>query len=48
MELTDRKGVPAWLEIDAAAFAGKVVKMPERTDLTIPVNERLVVELYSK
>jgi len=48
MELTERKGVPAWLELDAAAFAGKVVKTPERADLTIPVNERLVVELYSK
>ena len=48
IELTERKGVPAWLELDAAAFAGKVVKMPEREDLAIPVNERLVVELYSK
>ncbi|MEE8311502.1 MAG: 30S ribosomal protein S4 [Candidatus Binatia bacterium] len=48
MELTERKGVPAWLEIDAATFTGKVVKTPERADLTIPVNERLVVELYSK
>ncbi|TFH25330.1 MAG: 30S ribosomal protein S4 [Myxococcales bacterium] len=48
MELTERKGVPAWLEIDAAAFTGKVVKTPGREDLTIPVNERLVVELYSK
>jgi small subunit ribosomal protein S4 len=48
LELSERKGVPGWLELDAAKFTGKVIKMPDREDLAIPVNERLVVELYSK
>lgn len=48
VELSERKGVPAWLELEASSFTGKVIKMPEREDLAIPVNERLVVELYSK
>ena len=48
LELAERRGVSAWLEIDAAKFTGRIVKLPEREDLTMPVNERLVVELYSK
>ena len=48
VESIERRGVPTWLEFDAAKFAGRVVKMPAREDLTMPVNERLVVELYSK
>ncbi|RMF24308.1 MAG: 30S ribosomal protein S4 [Deltaproteobacteria bacterium] len=48
IELAERRGVPTWLELEAAAFRGRIVKIPEREDITIPVNERLVVELYSK
>jgi small subunit ribosomal protein S4 len=48
LELSERRGVPAWLTLDAQNFAGTVTKIPERDELTIPVNERLVVELYSK
>lgn len=48
LELGQRRGTPAWLQLDADNFAGKVVKLPEREELTIPVNERLIVELYSK
>jgi small subunit ribosomal protein S4 len=48
LELAERRGLPGWLEMDMEKFAGKVVKLPERDDLGIPVNERLVVELYSK
>ncbi|RMD81833.1 MAG: 30S ribosomal protein S4 [Candidatus Dadabacteria bacterium] len=48
LELAERRGVPTWLELDAAAFRGRVLKIPEREDITIPINERLVVELYSK
>jgi len=48
VELSERRGVPTWLELDAQNFSGKVLKIPEREELTIPVNERLVVELYSK
>jgi small subunit ribosomal protein S4 len=48
IELSERRGVPTWLALDAQNFSGTVVKVPERDELTIPVNERLVVELYSK
>jgi len=48
MELAQRRGVPDWLEVTLEAFCGKVKAFPTRTDLTLPVNEKLVVELYSK
>jgi small subunit ribosomal protein S4 len=48
IEISQRRGVPEWLELDAAAFAGKVKRLPARDELTMPINERLVVELYSK
>ncbi len=43
-----RGGVPAWLELDAANLKGTVVALPKRTDLQMPVDEQLIVELYSK
>ena len=44
----DRRGVPAWLEIDRKALKGKVITLPQRSDITAPIEERLIVELYSK
>ena len=48
VEVAARRGVAEWLELDAEKLAGKVVRFPEREELTMPINERLVVELYSK
>ena len=48
LELAQRRGVPDWLEIDPQAFSGRVKTLPMRSDLTMPINEKLVVELYSK
>jgi len=48
LELAQRRGVPEWLEVSAEAFAGNVKALPARADLTMPINEKLVVELYSK
>jgi small subunit ribosomal protein S4 len=48
IEISQRRGVPEWLELDATSFAGKVKRLPAREELTMPINERLVVELYSK
>ncbi len=48
LELVQRRGVPDWLEVQPEAFAGMVKALPVRTDLTMPINEKLVVELYSK
>lgn len=43
-----RRGLPNWLESDGAAFKGTVKALPQRDDIQFPVNEQLIVELYSK
>jgi small subunit ribosomal protein S4 len=48
LELSQRRGVPDWLNIDREGFTGTVRMLPQRADLTMPINERLIVELYSK
>ena len=48
LELARRRGVPEWLDADPTAWRGTVRALPKRTDLTMPINEKLVVELYSK
>ena len=48
LELSQRRGVPEWLEISREAFSGTVKALPQRAELTMPINERLIVELYSK
>ncbi|HZP41375.1 MAG TPA: 30S ribosomal protein S4 [Candidatus Binatia bacterium] len=48
LELAQRRGVPDWLEVSPEAFTGTVKAIPARSDLTMPINEKLVVELYSK
>lgn len=47
-EITGSKVVPKWLEFDAENFVGKVVALPSREDIDIPLKEHLIVELYSK
>jgi small subunit ribosomal protein S4 len=42
------RGVPAWLELDPEKPQGKIVALPSRQDLTMPIQENLIVELYSK
>jgi small subunit ribosomal protein S4 len=48
METVARRGVPQWLEVDKTNFMGVVKMLPAREELTMPVKEQLVVELYSK
>ncbi|MDI6791102.1 MAG: 30S ribosomal protein S4 [Thermodesulfobacteriota bacterium] len=48
MEMVARRGLPPWMELDKANMKGVVKALPQRDDLTMPVNEQLVVELYSK
>ncbi|HOK05942.1 MAG TPA: 30S ribosomal protein S4 [Syntrophales bacterium] len=48
METVARRGVPHWLELDRENFKGIVKTFPAREDLTMPVQEQMVVELYSK
>ena len=48
METVARRGVPQWLELDKDNFKGVVKMFPTREELTMPIQEQLVVELYSK
>lgn len=48
IEANAARPVPKWLEISADRFEAKVVSMPEREDMTVPVEEHLIVEYYSK
>jgi len=40
--------VPAWLEVNFENLSGRVLSLPQRKDVSLPVNEQLIVELYSK
>ena len=42
------RGVPAWLELEADQFQGTVRQLPEREEILMPIQEQLIVELYSK
>ncbi|MDP2798408.1 MAG: 30S ribosomal protein S4 [Deltaproteobacteria bacterium] len=48
VEAVVRRGVPQWLELDKDNFRGTVKAYPMREDLTMPMQEQLIVELYSK
>ncbi len=48
IEVAKGRVVPKWLEVDYDHFKAKVLKLPEREDITFPVNEQLIVELYSR
>ena len=43
-----RRGCPSWLELDGGAFRGVIKSLPQREDIQTPINEDLIVELYSK
>ncbi|MCJ7753520.1 MAG: 30S ribosomal protein S4 [Thermoanaerobaculales bacterium] len=48
VEFAQGRGIPAWLELDASALKGKVVENPTREDIRFPIQEQLIVELYSR
>jgi len=48
VEAVKGRGVPRWLELDAANLTGKVLALPARDDVGFPIQEQLIVELYSK
>jgi small subunit ribosomal protein S4 len=47
-EFASHQGLPNWLEIDRDNYKGRVLALPKREDIQLPVNEQLIVELYSK
>jgi len=48
VEAVKGRGVPKWLELDPESFTGKVLALPARDDISFPIQEPLIVELYSK
>ena len=48
LEVTGGRMVPAWLEAEQENLRGVVKEMPTRDEIDVPVNEMLIVELYSK
>lgn len=48
LDTTDSRVVPAWLSVDKNALSATVAKMPAREDIDLPIEEHLIVELYSK
>jgi small subunit ribosomal protein S4 len=48
LETLEGRSVPQWLETDKDAFQGTVKSMPSREDITMPIQEQLIVELYSR
>jgi small subunit ribosomal protein S4 len=48
LEALEGKSVPQWLDVDKAIFAGSVKALPVREDITMPIQEQLIVELYSR
>ncbi len=48
VEYTSHQPTPNWLEVNREALTGRVTAIPKREDINLPVNEQLIVELYSK
>jgi small subunit ribosomal protein S4 len=47
-EFSSHQTTPNWLEVDRDAYKGRVLALPKREDINLPINEQLIVELYSK
>jgi len=43
-----RRGVPNWINLEKEKFRGTLTAIPNREDLTMPIQEQLIIELYSK
>jgi small subunit ribosomal protein S4 len=48
LETVVRRGIPEWMEVDKEKFRGTLKALPNREELTMPIQEQLIVELYSK
>lgn len=48
LEAVDRRGLPSWIELDKNAMKATLKAKPQRAELTLPITEQLIVELYSK
>jgi small subunit ribosomal protein S4 len=48
LEARTRPALPEWLALDEKARVGRVIRVPMRSDISFPIQEQLIVELYSK
>ena len=48
VETASGRGIPSWLELNPEEFRGRVVDLPKREEIRLPIQEQLIVELYSK
>jgi small subunit ribosomal protein S4 len=48
LEAAVRRGIPPWMELDKEKMQATIKAMPQRVDITMPIQEQLIVELYSK
>jgi small subunit ribosomal protein S4 len=48
LEAVARRGIPSWIELDKDNYKATIKAMPNREELTMPIQEQLIVELYSK
>jgi small subunit ribosomal protein S4 len=48
LAVLERRSLPGWLELDSENFEGVVKALPTREDITMPIQEQLIVELYSR
>jgi small subunit ribosomal protein S4 len=48
LEARKGQGIPDWMELNADRLAGRVLHIPTRASIPVPINEQLIVELYSK
>jgi len=47
-DFASHQNMPTWLEVDRDNYKGRVLSLPKRDEIQLPVNEQLIVELYSK
>ena len=48
LDLTGNKAVPPWLEFNRETLKGRMISLPKREDVNFPIQEQMIVELYSK
>ena len=48
LKLLERRPIPSWLELDIDGLKGTLTRLPEREDVTVPIDEQLIVEFYSR
>jgi small subunit ribosomal protein S4 len=48
VDQTRARGIPEWLSLDADGLKGSVLALPSRESITLPIQEQMIIELYSK